>query len=135
MGSPLLNDPSLGIEVRKIPSVNIMSGSKLGDKTPLDQFYHFACNLGSVEGVVHIDAAKIAMNSEDAKTLYILLRAYLTDKYGDREGAEIAAKAWHHFGPHVRRDVPRGYVFIAPGLFIMPTKVDKSDVPKKQLMH
>lgn len=111
----------------------MFTGDKATRKSPIDQFYFVALSLGSLEGRVMVDSARIAMNPDEAGELFKLLKAYLIEVYGDGTGHELCARVWHSMGPVPRREVPRGFIFLAPGYFLI--RKEKGEAPPKERQH
>jgi len=133
MGKTLL-DPSLGVRVQSIPPMEMFTGNHRARRTPLDQFYYVALELGRTEeDRIFIDSARIALNPGDAGILYRLLRGYLMEVYGDAVGSEATIRIWESMGPVPRREVPQGQMFLAPGYFLI--QGEKEQPPPKEHRH
>jgi hypothetical protein len=103
----------LKIIIRKFPKEKYLVGDPKSNWSPLDAFYYLVCELYNFHSdAVQYDPKKVHINEEDAAVLYPYFRNFCMKVADGQDGRELACKVWHSHGPQVRKDIPRGLVFL-----------------------
>lgn len=119
----------LGIEVRQIPSIDLMTGDIAGGVSPLQQFYIFVLNLACLHGgKIHIDPGKIHIGYEDGKALYSNLKVWLRETMEAVDNDSEAIRIWLKVGPALTQEVPSGCVLLEPGYLFIKSETDEVEL-------